>query len=129
MRGGGATIKVYGFKKNEQGIMEVENDLKAEQEFVGGQIEVYPITDDFVLICNADGVNDRLEERAVVLGEGEGEAIDLRGIREIVHGDCFVCRFDGRDSFASIKDSDVEIIKHYVKRVAKVLGGVIEIEK
>lgn len=129
MRGGGCKIKVYGFTENGQGVMDVGNDLKSEQEFVGGHIEAYPINDDFVLICNADGLNDRLEERAVVLGEGEGDAIDLRGIREIIHGNCFVCRFDGCDGFAPIKDGDAKIIKHYVKKVARVCGSVIEIEK
>jgi len=129
VRGGDFKIRVYGFRKDEQGIMDVGNDLKSEQEFVGGHIEAYPINDDFVLICNADGLNDRMEERAVVLGEGEGDAIDLRGIREIIHGDCFVCRFDGKEGFESIKNEDVELIKHLVKKVAKVCGGVIEIEK
>lgn len=109
--------------------MEIENSLKAEQEFVGGRIEVYPINDDFILICNEDGLNDALEPRAVVLEEGEGEAIDQRGLREIIHGDCFVCRFDGIDGFESVKDEDIETIRHYVKIVTSVTGSVIEIGK
>ena len=121
-------IKVYGFKENSQGIMEIENNLKAEQEFVGGHIEVYPVTDYFLLVCNSDGLNDGLEERAVVLGSGEGEEVDLRGIRQVIHGDCFVCKFDGADGFESITNDDAEIIKHYVKKVIKVCDSVIEIE-
>ena len=122
-------IKVYGFTENEQGIMEIANDLKAEQEFVGGSIEVYPVIYDFLLVCNAAGVNDGLKERVVVLGMGEGEAVDLRGIQQIIHGDCFVCRFDGCDAFESIADTDVEVIKHYVKSVVSITNGVIEIER
>lgn len=122
-------IKVYGFAENEQGIMDVENNLKAEQEFVGGRIATYPVTDDLILIHNDDGFNDGLEPKAVVLGKGEGEAIDQRGIREIIYGNCFVCRFDGVDGFESIRDNDVKLIKHLVKKVAKVCGSVIEIEK
>ena len=129
MRGGDLKIRVYGFKEDEQGIMDIENNLKAEQEFVSGRIATYPVTDDFVLIHNDDGFNDGMQPRAVVLGEGEGDAIDIRGIREIIHGDCFVCRFDGVDGFCSINDNDVGLIKHHVKRVAKVGGSVIEIEK
>lgn len=129
MRGGGVTIKVYGFKKSEQGIMEVENSLKAEQEFVDGRIATYPVTDVLILIHNDDGLNDGLEPRAVVLEEGEGEAIDQRDLREIIHGDCFVCRFDGCDGFESIKDSDVETIKHHVKKVERICDSVLEIEK
>ena len=124
-----AEIRVYGFKENEQGIMEIANDLKAEQEFVGGHIEAYPVIDDFLLICNADGFNDGLKERAVVLGAGEGEAVDLRGIQQVIHGDCFVCKFDGVDGFESIDDADVEVIKHYVKSVVSITNGIIEIEK
>lgn len=107
--------------------MEVENDLKAEQEFVGGRIGVYPVTDELILIHNDDGYNDGLQPRAVVLREGQGEAIDQRGIQEIIHGDCFVCRFDGEEGFESVKKEDVEIIRHYVKRVVSITDGVIEI--
>lgn len=109
--------------------MEVENDLKAEQEFVGGRITTYPVTDDLIIICNDDGISNGLEPRTVVLGEGEGEAIDLRGIWEIIHGDCFVCRYDGKEGFESIKEGDVETIKHFVKKAARISGSVIEIEK
>ena len=129
MRGGDFKIKVYGFKENGQGVMDVGNDLKSEQEFVGGRIATYPVNDELILIHNDDGINDGLKPRAVVLGEGEGDAIDLRGIREVIHGDCFVCRFDGCDGFAPIKNGDVKIIKHHVKKVARVCGSVIEIEK
>lgn len=103
--------------------------MKAEQEFVGGHIEAYPVTDYFILICNADGVNNDFEPRAVVLGAGESEAVDLRGIRQVIHGDCFVCRFDGKEGFESIKNEDIEVIKHYVKRVVSITDSVIEIEK
>lgn len=126
---GEETIKVYGFRKEKQGIMNVENALKSEQEFVGGRIATYSVTDDFILIYNDDGFNDELEPRAVVLREGQGESIDQRNIQEIIHGDCFVCRFDGVDGFESINDNDVELIKHLVKKVTKVCGSVIEIEK
>lgn len=108
--------------------MEIENDLRAEQKFVGGRIAIYPVTDDFVLIHNDDGLNDGMQPRAVVLGEGEDDVIDLRGIREIIHGDCFICKVHG-DCFASIKNNDVKIIKHHVKKVAKACGSVIEIKK
>ena len=105
--------------------MEIENSLRAEQEFVGGRIATYSVTDDFILIYNDDG----LEPRAVLLREDQGETVDQRGIQEIIHGDCFVCRFDGVDGFCSINDNDVALIKHLVKKVAKVCGSVIEIEK
>lgn len=38
-------IKVYGFRGSGQGIMDVENTLEAEQDFVGGLIDVYSVTD------------------------------------------------------------------------------------
>lgn len=109
--------------------MEIEDNLKADQEFVGGRIEACSVTEDLILICNGDAVNNGLEERVVILGErdGEDDAIDMRGIRDIIHGDCFVCRFDGCDGFESIRNSDIETIKHYIKPVVSTANGVIEI--
>lgn len=69
------------------------------------------------------------EERVVILGDGDSEAIDLRDIQQIIYGDCFVCRFDGRESFTSIKEDDIKKIRHYVKPVISVTGSVIETGK
>lgn len=36
-------MKVYGYTKDKQGIMEIENSLKAEQAFVGGSDRMYGV--------------------------------------------------------------------------------------
>lgn len=127
-RKGDMAIKVYGLKKHEQGIMEVENSLEAGQAFVGGLIEVYPVTDNLDLVCNDEGLINGLEPRAVVLGEGDDGMISMRGVREVIHGDCFVCRSNDEGDFVSIKDEDIKTIRHYVKAVILVRDGVIQIE-
>ena len=48
-------MKVYGYTKDKQGIMEIENSLKAEQAFVGGLIECTALTEEIDLICNEEG--------------------------------------------------------------------------
>lgn len=35
-------MKVYGFTKDNQGVMEIENTVEAEQKFVGG-LSVQPL--------------------------------------------------------------------------------------
>ena len=41
-------MKVYGYTKDKQGIMEIENSLKAEQAFVGGLIECTALTEEML---------------------------------------------------------------------------------
>ena len=48
-------MKVYGFTKDNQGVMEIENTLEAEQKFVGGLIECTALTEDIDLVCNEEG--------------------------------------------------------------------------
>lgn len=116
------SIKVYGFREQEQGIM----DLDAEQAFAGGLIDVYAVTDYLDLVFNDAGFIDGLEARAVVLGEGK--VINEQAILTIIHGDCFVRRHDGKGNFESIKEGDIQTIKHYVKKVISNGNGIIMIE-
>lgn len=51
-------MKVYGFTKDNQGVMEIENNLQAEQQFVGGLIECTALTEDIDLVCNEEGWGD-----------------------------------------------------------------------
>ena len=74
-------MKVYGFKHDEQSIMEIENTLEAEQAFVGGLIDVYALTDDLDIVLNDEGLINGLEPRAVVLGEVTVEAKKQRKIK------------------------------------------------
>lgn len=122
-------VKVYGFKNEQQGIIEIENSLKAEQAFVGGLIDVYAIIDNLDLVLNDEGLINGLEPRAVVLGEDTDEAKKQRKIKEIIHGDCFVCRHDEDGNFVSIEEGDVKTIRHFVKSIISIYNNVIIVEK
>ena len=115
-------VKVYGFKNEQQGIIEIENSLEAEQAFVGGLIDVYAITDNLDVVFNDEGLINGLESRAVVLGENTDRAKQQREIKEIIHGDCFVCRHDNEGNFLSIEDG-------VVKAIISVYADVIIIEE
>ena len=125
----GIKVKVYGFKNGKQGIMEIENTLEAEQSFVGGVIDVYAITDNLDIVLNDEGLINGLEPRAVVLGEGTDEAKKQRKIKEIIHGDCFVCRHDNDGNFVSIREEDVDTIRYLVKSIISIHDNVIIVEE
>lgn len=93
-------MKVYGYTKDKQGIMEIENSLKAEQAFVGGLIECTALTEEIDLICNEEGWLIGLEPR-VAIPESE----------TIIAGDCFICRHDRRGNFQSIREEDIPLIE------------------
>ena len=94
-------MKIYGYTKEKQGFMEIENTLEAEQKFVGGLIECTALTEEIDLVCNE-----------------EGWLIDLEP-RVIIAGDCFICRHDRQGNFQSIKESDLELINSKVKPISE----------
>ncbi len=124
----GIKVKVYAFKDDQQGIIEIENSLEAEQAFVGGLIDVYSITDDLDIVFNDEGLINGLKPRAVILGENVNRG-GIRELKEIIHGDCFICRHDYDGDFVSIKDGDVKTIRHFVKNIISVYADVIIIEE
>jgi len=90
-------MKVYGYTKDKQGIMEIENSLKAEQAFVGGLIECTALTEEIDLICNE------------AIPESE----------TIIAGDCFICRHDRRGNFQSIREEDIPLIESKVQYITE----------
>ena len=99
---------VYGYTKEKQGFMEIENTLRGEQEFVGGLIECTALTEDIDLVCNEEGWLVGLEPR-VVIPES----------KTIIAGDCFICRHDRRGNFQSIRESDLELINSKVRYITE----------
>ena len=73
---------------------EIENTLKAEQEAVGGYIEVLPLDNKKLLICNE-----------------EGKLNGMRGNRrienDVIAGPFFIVGEDG-DEFRSLTDEEVK---------------------
>lgn len=109
--------------------MEIENSLEAEQSFVGGLIDVYSITDDLDIVFHDEGLINGLKPRVVILGESLSEEVGIRELREIIHGNCFVCMHDDDGNFVSIEEGDVETIRHFVKVIISVHADTIVIEK
>ena len=71
-------MKIYGYTKEKQGFMEIENTLEAEQKFVGGLIECTALTEEIDLVCNEEGWLIDLEPRVII-----------RELETIIAGDCF----------------------------------------
>ena len=81
---------------------EIENTLKAEQEAVGGNIEVEPLDKEKLLICNEDG-----------------KLNGMRGNRrignDVIAGSFFIVGEDG-DKFRSLTDEEVkDSLKRFVE--------------
>ena len=100
-------MKLYGYTKEKQGFMEIENTLQAEQDFVGGLMECTALTEDIDLICNEEGWLIGLEPRVVI-----------KESQTIIAGDCFICRHDRQGNFKSIKESALELINSKVKSIS-----------
>lgn len=101
-------MKIYGYTKEKQGFMEIENTLEAEQKFVGGLIECTALTEDIDLICNEEGWLIGLEPR-----------VAIKEPQTIIAGDCFICRHDRQGNFQSIQESDLELINSKVKYITE----------
>lgn len=88
-------MKVIYFEVGKKArTLEVEDRLEEYQKLVGGYIEVFPLTDGLLLICNEEGKLRGLPFNRVMKGER-------------IVGDFFLCRADEED-FASVTDSDIE---------------------
>ena len=82
-------------------VKEIEDDLKAMQEIVGGCIEtVYPFDDPVVLVCNDEGKLEGLPFNRA-LKDDHGETYD------IIQGNFFIAGL-GEEDFASIPDDMIE---------------------
>lgn len=118
---GDIIMLVYGFLKEKEGFMEIEDSLEAKQKFVGGNIEKTALTDCIDLISNEDSIRLGLKPRVIFHEKG-------KAINAIILGDCFAVRNDGRGGFESIRKEDEKIIKErliYLKQEELALLGLL----
>ena len=101
-------MKVYGYKDNAKGIMEIENTHTAFREFVRGDIEIMSLSGELRVVCNTESSPDMGKMELNVAWFDNDELVD------IICGDCFVCRYIG-DHFSSIENSDIPIINKLLK--------------
>ena len=104
------TIKAYMLRVNAEGnpcrgyIGEIDNTLKAKQEFVGGTIQVIMISPEINAILNDDGKLLHLPINRL-WKNADGEALDF------VVGNILLCRNDDDGNFTSILERDIELIE------------------
>lgn len=77
-------------------VQEIENELHAMQEIVGGYIECVNIIDNILCVCNEEGKLMRLPPNFVFNGD-------------MIVGDVFFCAA-GDEDFESLTDEQIEFI-------------------
>lgn len=95
-------------------VGQIENTLKAHQQYVGGLLQAISLTSEVIVVCNDEGKIQQLPlNRAWV---------DSSGVVDFFAGNILCVRHNG-DEFASIKPEDVEVIESLLlplKSVSKV---------
>ena len=81
---------------------EIDNTLEAEQKAVGGDIEVVPLSDETLLICNEEGKLNGMQG-------------NRRIGKDVIAGQFFIVGEDG-DEFRSLTDEEVtESLKRFAE--------------
>lgn len=85
-------------------IMKIENTLEKKQELVGGLIEIVPVLEDVLLVCNEEGKLDNLLPNLIFP-------------YDYIAGDCFFVSDDYENGdFKSLTDEQIEEIKQLCKQ-------------
>ena len=92
-------------------FVEVDNTLKAMQEFVAGNIEVIKI-EDIIVVMNEEGKLKDLPLNCILYDENR-EVIDG------LVGNLLCCRANSDGDFVSIKENDLEILEKHLIQVYK----------
>ena len=95
-------IEVIVYRVDAEPVVEEHEDtLESWQSIVGGYIELVPLPDGLLLLCNEEGKLDGLRYNRTV-----------PDIDDIL-GDFFVCRSDG-DEFASVQPGDLATLNRLI---------------
>lgn len=101
-------MRVYGYKDNREGIMEIGNTEKAFRQFVQGSIGTAGLTGTLKLVYNKDSSPYAGDSKLTAAWYDQDELVD------IICGSCFVCR-QSEDGLCSVRDSDIPAIKKILK--------------
>lgn len=94
-----AVIKNVGEKGK---ITSINNDLKSFQDIVKGYIEVYPLRDDILIVCNEEGKLQNLDLNF---------SIPCRnGYTEHIVGNVVIVSNEGED-FGSLNEEQISFLK------------------
>ena len=94
---------------------EIENDLKSYQKYVGGIIQVVPLTDRIDIICADEGKLMNFPHNRAWFYEGE--------MVDILVGDILACRHDKDGNFADILEEDIPVITKVLKPFISTVVG------
>lgn len=83
-------------------VEEIDSDLRAMQEFVGGYIEIVRLEPGLGLVCNEEGKFFGMPVNRLIF---DG--------RDFVSGDCFLCRVNNKGDCVSVTDQDIEKYKDF----------------
>ena len=85
-------------------VMNIENTLERKQELVGGLIEVVPVLEDVLLVCNEEGKLENLLPNLIFP-------------YDYIAGDCFFVGDDYKNGdFKSLTDEQITEIKELCKK-------------
>ena len=99
-------------------VRNIKRDLAVEQKLVGGYIEVYPVNDEILIICDEEGWCKGLPINRVV--------VDRQGIiHQAIRGNFFVCAEGGED-FKSLTEEQTSQILGWSKIYPKEYPGWIQ---
>lgn len=85
-------------------IMNIENTLERKQELVGGLIEIVPVLEDVLLVCNEEGKLENLLPNLIFP-------------YDYIAGDCFFVGDDYKNGdFKSLTDEQITEIKELCKK-------------
>lgn len=101
-------MNIYGYRDNEEGIMDIKNTMESFEEFVRGDIEIMSLTEDLRLVCEKDSPSDNKGMEIKAVWTDKDEVVD------VIYSNCFVCRY-AENNFSDIKDSDIPVINKLLK--------------
>lgn len=98
-------------------LSELADFPKAEQEYVGGEMEIFTLNDDLVLVSSRD---------AVIFGKTLNRALYDENGKFITAfaGNLLVVRYKG-DAFDHIQEKDVELIERLLKPIDHIACGTV----
>lgn len=109
-------IKILAIRRDENPcLMHINNELEELQKFVGGYIEVVPLTENILLICNEEGKIKGLKPSCIVW---RGNVFDS------INGDCFLCGIDGEEFTDYPEGAEISVEKMtHIEVPAITIGG------
>ena len=104
---------ILGYKVGmEPEKVEINNQLREFQKFVGGYIEIFPLTETpYLCICNEEGKYNGLAPNRVILHNGT--------VLDVIAGDFLICRAEGEE-FQGLTDEDISVILE-----SGMIGGIV----